>query len=262
MELLKNELQMMTENIKTLFATRTEQPLYYIESGSRLWGIESPDSDYDVRGFHLLSKIDYFDFKKHRDVIEVMEGDFDFVSYDLDKMFGLLAKSNPTVFEWIRADTIYWNVLPDWEEMQQQIVRYFDFGALYHHYLSMTKHNIQLITSGRKFTYKTVFYCIRALLSADLARQQLIPALLIHELFAQFEQENEIIKIAKASLEKKKSQTEKEEVAAQSQPNILAAIQKYTNDLADRAPEKSNYQSELRAVLRAYSFELKSSYYT
>ncbi len=89
----------MQKKIEDIFKIKEEQPLFYIESGSRLWGVASPDSDYDVRGFHLQSKQQYFDFKKHRDIIEIMDGDLDFVSYDIDKMFGLLSKSNPTVFE-------------------------------------------------------------------------------------------------------------------------------------------------------------------
>ena len=46
----------MKEQIIDLFKEIDEIPLFYIESGSRLWGIASPDSDYDVRGFHLQSK--------------------------------------------------------------------------------------------------------------------------------------------------------------------------------------------------------------
>ena len=129
----------MTEEINSLFENRPEHPLFYIESGSRLWGIASPDSDFDVRGFHLQPKSQYFDFKKHRDLIEIMDGDFDFVSYEIDKMFGLLAKSNPTVFEWIRAHIIYFNKLPNWTETQKAIISNFDFKALYYHYLSLAK---------------------------------------------------------------------------------------------------------------------------
>jgi predicted nucleotidyltransferase len=91
------------EKINVVFADKEETPLLYVESGSRLWGIASPDSDYDVRGFHIQSVHQYFDFKRHRDIIELIDGDFDFVSYDIHKMFNLLAKSNPTVLEWIRS---------------------------------------------------------------------------------------------------------------------------------------------------------------
>lgn len=96
----------MIKHIHKVFKETEEIPLFHIESGSRLWGIASPDSDYDIRGFHIQSKRQYFDFKKHRDIIEVLDGDFDFVSYDIDKIFGLLAKSNPTVFEWIRSNIV------------------------------------------------------------------------------------------------------------------------------------------------------------
>ena len=41
----------MRKQIDNLFKDIEEKPLFYIESGSRLWGIESPDSDFDVRGF-------------------------------------------------------------------------------------------------------------------------------------------------------------------------------------------------------------------
>lgn len=168
----------MREQIENLFKNIEEKPLFYIESGSRLWRIASPDSDYDVRGFHLQSSKQYYDFKRHRDIIEVMDGDFDFVSYDVDKMFGLLAKSNPTVFEWIRANIVYLNELPDWTTFQQAIIANFDFKALFHHYISLAKGHSDLMVTGKKFTYKTAFYCIRGLLSADLATRKIIPELL------------------------------------------------------------------------------------
>ena len=199
----------MRQEIDNLFKGIDEKPLFYIESGSRLWGIASPDSDFDVRGFHLQSKRQYFDFKEHRDIIEVMDGDFDFVSYDIDKMFGLLVKSNPTVFEWVRANIVYFNELPDWTTFQQDVITNFDFKALFHHYISLAKGNINLMETGKKFTYKTAFYCIRGLLSAELATRQIIPELLIDDLFKQFDHDNEVLKIAKDSLERKKQQAEK-----------------------------------------------------
>jgi uncharacterized protein len=251
----------MTENIQSLFKTIDAIPLFYIESGSRLWGIASPDSDFDVRGFHLQSKQHYFDFKKHRDIIEMMDGDFDFVSYDLDKMFGLLTKSNPTVFEWVRANIIYLNHLPNWDDLQHDIVTNFDFKSLFHHYLSLAKGHINLMETNRRFTYKTAFYCIRGLLSADLASRQIVPALLIDDLFNQFGKENDVLKIAKESLERKKQSTEKEGVAVSEQSTILNAIKQFATQLADQAPKSSNNREKLEKRLTQYSIELKTTFY-
>jgi uncharacterized protein len=251
----------MIKEIEKLFMYRDEKPLFYIESGSRLWGIASPDSDFDVRGFHLQSKQQYFDFKKHSDIIEVMDGDFDFVSYDIDKMFGLLVKSNPTVFEWIRANIIYFNELPNWTTFQQDVIANFDFKALFHHYISLAKGNINLMETGRKFTYKTVFYCIRGLLSADLATRQIIPELLIDNLFKQFENDNDVLKIAKNSLERKKQQAEKEDVLESDKQNILTTIKDFTAQLEGKAPNSSNNRQKLESILTDYSFNLKTSFY-
>ena len=251
----------MRQEIDNLFKDIDEKPLFYIESGSRLWGIASPDSDYDVRGFHLQSKQQYFDFKKHRDIIEVMDGDFDFVSYDIDKMFGLLVKSNPTVFEWIRANIIYFNELPDWTTFQQDVIANFDFKALFHHYISLAKGNINLMETGKKFTYKTAFYCIRGLLSADLATRQIIPELLIDDLFKQFDNDNDVLKIAKDSLDRKKSQKEKEEVLESDKQKILNAIKEFTSKLELKAPDSGNNRQKLESVLTDYSFNLKTKFY-
>lgn len=251
----------MKQEIDKIFNSIEEKPLFYIESGSRLWGIASPDSDYDVRGFHIKSKQQYYDFRKHRDIIEVMDGDFDFVSYDIDKMFGLLAKSNPTVFEWVRADIIYLNTLPDWKIFQQQVVSNFDFKSLFHHYLSLAKGNISLMETGRKFTYKTAFYCIRGLLSAELASKKIVPALLISDLFNQFNDNNAVLIIAKESLERKREKKEKEEVQESDKATILFAIKDYTLLLEKNVLEKSNNPLELEKVLRDYSFNLKTHFY-
>lgn len=251
----------MRQEIDNLFKNLDEKPLFYIESGSRLWGIASPDSDFDVRGFHLQSKRQYFDFKKHRDIIEVMDGDFDFVSYDIDKMFGLLVKSNPTVFEWVRANIVYFNELPEWTTFQQDVMTNFDFKALFHHYISLAKGNIHLMETGKKFTYKTAFYCIRGLLSADLATRYIIPELLIDDLFKQFENDNEVLKIAKESLERKKQQAEKEEVLDSDKQKILTAIKDFTVQLEVKAPESSNNRQKLESILTDYSFNLKTNFY-
>jgi len=251
----------MKEKIDTVFTTLDEKPLLYVESGSRLWGIASPDSDYDVRGVHLQSKRQYFDFRKHRDIIEVMDGAFDFVSYDLDKMFGLLAKSNPTVFEWIRSGIVYFNAFPGWPAFQQAVIANIEFKALFHHYLSLAKGGTNLMETGKKFTYKTLFYCIRGLLSADLAARHLIPELTIDALFKQFDTDNDVLNIAKESLEKKKQQNEKAGVNEHDKPKILTAVKELTRQLENHPPADNDKTFALNDLLTEYCYHIKTVFY-
>ena len=46
------------------------QILYAVESGSRAWGVASPDSDYDVRFIYVRKTEDYLSVQEKRDVIE------------------------------------------------------------------------------------------------------------------------------------------------------------------------------------------------
>ena len=251
----------MKERVEKTFEDIEEIPLFYIESGSRLWGIASPDSDFDVRGFHIQSKKQYFDFKRHRDIIEILDGDFDLVSYELGKMFGLLAKSNPNVFEWVRANIVYFNSLPEWPELQAQIIENFDFHALFHHYRSMAKGHLRLLETGREFTYKKAFYCIRGLLSAEVAAKEIIPELLIDNLFDQVDEGSEVMEIAKDSLDRKKQQAEKETVPEPDQKKILTAISDFAGQLESKAPQKGNNRQKLESVLSAYSHFIRTEYY-
>ncbi|PZP40899.1 MAG: nucleotidyltransferase, partial [Pseudopedobacter saltans] len=132
----------MKNNILEFYKDKHEIPLFYCESGSRLWGIASPDSDYDVRGIHLLSKEQYFGFKKEPDTLSKMDGLFDFESFSLDKFCQLILKSNPNLLEWLRSDLVYFNELPDWENFRVEVLKNIDMSALYFHYLSIAKGHI------------------------------------------------------------------------------------------------------------------------
>lgn len=44
--------------------------LYAVESGSRAWGFESQDSDYDVRFIYVRKEKDYLSLFPKKDVIE------------------------------------------------------------------------------------------------------------------------------------------------------------------------------------------------
>ncbi|OTG80670.1 DNA polymerase beta superfamily protein [Acinetobacter sp. ANC 4648] len=249
------------QEIQHLFKDRDDFPLFYIESGSRLWGMASPDSDYDVRGFHLPSKAQYYDYKKYRDLIEIMDGDFDFVSFDINKMFGLLAKSNPTVLEWVRAHIIYFNQFPEWETFKEGLLKRIDYKALYYHYLSLATSGMHVMQTADNFTYKKVFYSIRGLMSAELAMQQIMPELLITDLFAQIDINDALRHWAETYLEIKKQQKEKAQVPDVEQQQILKLLNEKIETLKLRAMQNTNDSEELQRYLTDYSFSLKQYYY-
>ena len=62
-EIIKQKLTEIEEqeNVKVILA---------VESGSRAWGFESQDSDYDVRFIYIRKKENYLKLEGVRDVIE------------------------------------------------------------------------------------------------------------------------------------------------------------------------------------------------
>lgn len=249
------------QEIQRLFRHRDDHPLFYIESGSRLWGMASPDSDYDVRGFHLPSKAQYYDYRQHRDLIEIMDGDFDFVSFNLNKMFGLLAKSNPTVLEWVRAHIIYLNQFPEWDRFREGLLEKIDYKALYYHYLSLAKGGMHVMQTAENFTYKKVFYSIRGLMSAELATQHIMPELLITQLFEQIDANDPLRHWAEDYLEIKKQKNEKAQVPELEQQQILSLLNKKIEALSLRTIDVSNDAERLKQYLTEYSFNLKQHFY-
>ena len=78
-------------NVKIIFAC---------EAGSRAWGFESPDSDYDIRFVYVRPKDWYFSInvENRRDVIELpILDDYDINGWDIRKALKLMRKSNPSL---------------------------------------------------------------------------------------------------------------------------------------------------------------------
>lgn len=82
--------------------------LFVTISGAHLYGFPSPDSDYDIRGTHILpleeavglwpDKHDTIQVDGFRDSLEI-----DLVTHDVRKFFGLMLKKNGYVMEQVLA---------------------------------------------------------------------------------------------------------------------------------------------------------------
>src|SRR3989441_10573123 len=93
--------------------------LFTTISGAHLYGFPSPDSDYDLRGAHILplEKIVGLDVRDETvQVSRVIDGlEMDIVSHDVRKFFGLLLRKNGYVLEQLFSPLIV-HTTPEHEE--------------------------------------------------------------------------------------------------------------------------------------------------
>src|SRR5262250_3792260 len=89
-----------------IYGEITAQPyslLFATISGAHLYGFPSPDSDYDLRGVHILPVREVVGLDPGRETIEVSavrDGpEIDLVTHDVKKFFALLLKKNGYVLE-------------------------------------------------------------------------------------------------------------------------------------------------------------------
>lgn len=142
--------------------------LLAVESGSRAWGFESLDSDYDVRFIYKHEKEWYLKILPERDVIEIpIENLMDYSGWDLRKSFFLMNKSNPVLYEWMKSPIIYkkneifYNLFNDVSE------EYFSKVSTIYHYLHMAKKNYKEYLKRDYVKSKKYFYVLRPLLACE-----------------------------------------------------------------------------------------------
>ena len=87
--------------------------LFAVESGSRVWGMDSPDSDYDIRGVFVsknpLTRSSVFLRDSKSITIDGFTSDrkYDWVFWDITTFLRLLKNNNPTAVDWIISDICY-----------------------------------------------------------------------------------------------------------------------------------------------------------
>src|SRR6202049_4885392 len=98
-------------------------PLLFVTiSGAHLYGFPSPDSDFDLRGVHLLPLKEVVGLKTGPETIEksgVQDGiEIDLVTHDAKKFFSLLLKKNGYVLEQVLSPLVV-HTTPEHAELKE-----------------------------------------------------------------------------------------------------------------------------------------------
>lgn len=140
--------------------------LLAVESGSRAWGFESKNSDWDVRFIYIHQPQWYFRVEEQRDVIEHMyPDDVDLVGWELRKALFLLKRSNPPLFEWLHSPKVYLADDTFVRRIREVEGQFFDpVKSMYHYNHIYNKHNERYL-QHEGYPAKRFLYYLRGVLA-------------------------------------------------------------------------------------------------
>ena len=141
--------------------------LFATISGAHLYGFPSPDSDYDLRGVHLLPLKQVVGLYVGEETIEkegIYDGlEIDLVTHDAQKFFGLMLKKNGYVLEQVFSPLIVY-ATPEHQELKaiaaDCITRHHS-----HHYLGFAATQWKLFLKENPPRVKPLLYVYRVLLT-------------------------------------------------------------------------------------------------
>jgi predicted nucleotidyltransferase len=136
-------------------------------SGAHLYGFPSPDSDFDLRGVHVLPLQELVGLHVGAETIEksgVRDGlEIDLVTHDARKFFGLLLKKNGYVLEQVFSPLVV-HTTPEHAELNeiagQCLTRHHA-----HHYLGFAQTQWALFEKENPPRVKPLLYLYRVLLT-------------------------------------------------------------------------------------------------
>ena len=136
-------------------------------SGAHLYGFPSPDSDFDLRGIHVLPLKEIVGLKTGPETIEksgVQDGlEIDLVTHDAKKFFGLLLKKNGYVLEQLLSPLIV-HTSPEHAELKEIATQCVTRHHAYH-YLGFAETQWKLFEKENPPRVKLLLYVYRVLLT-------------------------------------------------------------------------------------------------
>jgi hypothetical protein len=157
--------------------------LFATISGAHLYGFPSPDSDFDLRGIHLLPLEEVVGLSQSNETIErsgIHDGlEIDLVTHDVKKFFGLMLKKNGYVLEQLLSPLVV-HTSAEHEELKALAP---DCVTKHHahHYLGFAATQWKLFQKEDPPHVKPLLYVYRVLLTGiHLMRTGKVEANLVH----------------------------------------------------------------------------------
>lgn len=160
----------MIERADLLELVASEHPcplLFATVSGAHLYGFPSADSDFDIRGVHLMDRGSLLGLGKPGETIdrsELRDGrEIDLVTHDVRKFFLLMLKPNGYVLEQLFSPLVVCTT-PEHEELKELgsacITRHHVF-----HYLGFARNQWELFRKDEPPRVKPLLYVYRVILT-------------------------------------------------------------------------------------------------
>ena len=141
--------------------------LFATISGAHLYGFPSPDSDFDLRGVHLLPLPLVLGLNSNDETVEksgIHDGlEIDLVTHDAKKFFGLMLKKNGYVLEQLLSPLVVYTT-PEHEELKALAPACLTKHHA-HHYLGFAETQWKLFRNEDPPRVKPLLYVYRVLLT-------------------------------------------------------------------------------------------------
>ncbi|HEY9909333.1 MAG TPA: nucleotidyltransferase domain-containing protein [Thermosynechococcaceae cyanobacterium] len=207
--------------------------IYGLESGSRAWGFESQNSDYDVRFLYIRPINWYLCIEKRDDVLEFgTSDDIDLNGWDLRKSLLFLRQSHPVLLEWLRSPVVYVEQPGIVQQMREIGEEFFAPRSSVHHYIGWAERILHRYFQHSDLAAKRYFYVMRPILCCrwiETVGGQ--PPLLMQELITAIEMPVETKLALENLIERKRAGYELDSVGR------IPALDKYISEVLPQIKE-------------------------
>jgi predicted nucleotidyltransferase len=155
------------DKLKQIVYSQPYPLLFATISGAHLYGFPSADSDYDLRGVHILPFSEVVGLNTGPETLDISEDrdglELDLVTHEVKKFFGLLLKKNGYVLEQLYSPLVV-ETTPDHDELKE-IAKNCITRHHCHHYFGFADTQWKLINKEETIRVKPLLYLFRVVLT-------------------------------------------------------------------------------------------------